>query len=408
MPCIPPFYPSPGHEDRNRHDACAGCYYYVVTKGRIRGVFTNSWIARDLVTRRSDGYHKAFKTWREVLFFWGTECDDGHPPGGCPAFEPLDISLNPSPTTHPAPAPCTIAAPEIHPAPSSATPVASSSATPTASSSSAAPVASSSAAAQCPPEYRYDYGAPPTGFGIWNTDNPTHPVIVYPSASRASSSTSSISSTLSLTDSLFSSPAHSPLLRDSVCVLPPAGPVPAGSPFSRLPPSKTEPLSPQLKKEEPQELFLPVPRVTPSTRIQLSPTGHTRAAALHFGEANPTIMDGTPRRQQHSVSPSPPSTPVAASSDSYTPSVLTTPVPYPNGGVAPAPAPADAVAPAAPPRVRQYGIRRVGIFYSSRESAYAAARSLGLEGSKIMVTDNLEKLEAWITGRPFVGDDGLV
>jgi hypothetical protein len=48
----------------------------------------------------------------------------------------------------------------------------------------------------------------------------------------------------------------------------------------------------------------------------------------------------------------------------------------------------------------------VAVFYSSYTVARAAAMLLGLEDdSKIMVSDNPEKLEAWMTGKPFVGED---
>ncbi|KAJ7166437.1 hypothetical protein C8R43DRAFT_1122001 [Mycena crocata] len=416
MPCTPPFYPSRGHEDRDRHDACAGCFYYVVTKGRVRGVFTNSWIARDLVSGVTDGFHRACKTWREVNFYWKADCDDNHPPGGCLPFETVNFSLNPPAATHPTSAPCT---PLI-----SAQAIANSS---TASPSSSIPSSSSAAPAAAQPGTNLTI-APllPSGMvpanaaaqAHWNTD-PSHPItVVHRAPPRASSSTSSTLSTssslssassLSSSSSVMRSPSHSPSQNDSICVMP------AGSPFNQRRHPKPEPVSPCPKKEEPQDLFLTVPRVTASTRIQLSPTGHARAAAL---QGNPLVIASPQHPEQ--ISPSPPSTPRAPSnssipsilatpapgggvvaapaSSSSTPSILSTPAP--GGGVVAAPAPA-----AAPARVRQYGLRGVGIFYSSWAAAHAAAASLGMEESKIMVTDNLEKLEAWITGRPFVGDD---
>ncbi|KAJ7118003.1 hypothetical protein C8R43DRAFT_1137475 [Mycena crocata] len=424
MPCIPPFYPSRGHEDRERHDTCSGCYYYVVTRGKVRGVFTNSWIAREMVARRSDGFHKAFKTWREVLFFWGTACDDDHPPGACPPFELVDFTLNPNPVTHPGPPPCTPStSAAAQPGSSSAAPVASSSAAPVASSS-AAPVASSSATPAAPPSavpVASSSAAPVLrlparpGLVVWNND-PAYPFTAAYLASRASSSTSSISSASSLTTTTSASSNGSPSLHDSVCIMP-QGPPRAGSPFNPPRHPKPEPVSPSPKKEEPQELFLTVPRVTTSTRVQLSPTGHARAAALR-GEANPTFS-ATPQHREHTVSPSPPSTPLAHAPSDATASVLATP--FPNADASGSATPSVLATPAAanaggvvaappapnPARVHQYGVCGVGIFYPSFSAAHAAALRLGLE-PKIMVSDNVEKLEAWILGKPFLGDDGAV
>jgi hypothetical protein len=42
MPCIPPYYPSPGHESRITHDSASSCQYYAVWQGRVRGIYTNS------------------------------------------------------------------------------------------------------------------------------------------------------------------------------------------------------------------------------------------------------------------------------------------------------------------------------------------------------------------------------
>ncbi|KAJ7164572.1 hypothetical protein C8R43DRAFT_1122453 [Mycena crocata] len=397
MPCSPPYYPSPGHEDRQRHDQCAACFYYVVMMGRVNGVFTNSWIARDVVSGTSHGSQKACKNWREVEFYWGVNCDKNHIPGECPVFQTsLDFSLDPASYPYPATGPCTAA--------------------PTADATSSSSLASSSAAPAAAPPPAPTAAVSPSVTGpaaavvtsrsnlrVWDND-PGYPNTY--TAPRSDTSFSSISSASSLsassTSSFTSSPSRSPSQNDSVCVLL----LPAGSPFNPTRQPKPEPRSPCPKKEEPQELFLAVPRVTASTRIQLSPTGEARAAALQRA-ANPSTI-ATPQRQQaspspfHTLSPSPPSTPLARAPSSHTsstPSVIATPAPNAAGVVV-------AAAPAPPTPVRQYGVRGVGIFYSLWAAAHAAAVSLGLDNSKIMVTDNLEKLEAWITGRPFVGDDG--
>ena len=55
------------------------------------------------------------------------------------------------------------------------------------------------------------------------------------------------------------------------------------------------------------------------------------------------------------------------------------------------------------PRVRRYGIRGVGVFYPSIDAAQAAASSLGLSDAHIMVSSNMEKLEAWMMNMPFDG-----
>ncbi|KAJ7163427.1 hypothetical protein C8R43DRAFT_946871 [Mycena crocata] len=62
--------------------------------------------------------------------------------------------------------------------------------------------------------------------------------------------------------------------------------------------------------------------------------------------------------------------------------------------------------PAAPelPRVSLYGIRGVSIFYNLYAAAQAAVACLGLSDSRIMVSDNVEKLEAWTTNKLFARD----
>lgn len=83
-------------------------------------------------------------------------------------------------------------------------------------------------------------------------------------------------------------------------------------------------------------------------------------------------------------------------------SVLVTPV-APAAAPALAPAPAPPAARAAP--VVQYGIRGVSVFYSSHAAALGAATRLALDNPRIMMTSNIEKLESWMRGDPFVGED---
>ncbi|KAJ7789995.1 hypothetical protein B0H13DRAFT_1936320 [Mycena leptocephala] len=143
------------------------------------------------------------------------------------------------------------------------------------------------------------------------------------------------------------------------------------------------------KKEEDDgpslaNLSINVPRVTPTTRVNLTPTGHARAAALLQARA--------------SVVPSVVATPARAAADpTPIPSVLMTPGPA---------APAPAVGPAPPaPRIILYGICGVTVFYNSHADALAAAGRLGMPDAKIMVSDNPDKLEAWMLGKPFRGED---
>jgi hypothetical protein len=84
------------------------------------------------------------------------------------------------------------------------------------------------------------------------------------------------------------------------------------------------------------------------------------------------------------------------------PSVLVTPV-APAAAPALAPAPAPPAACAAP--VVQYGIRGVSVFYSSHAVALGAATRLVLDNLRIMMTSNIEKLESWMRGDPFVSED---
>ncbi|KAJ6534552.1 hypothetical protein B0H10DRAFT_2246880, partial [Mycena sp. CBHHK59/15] len=176
-------------------------------------------------------------------------------------------------------------------------------------------------------------------------------------------------------------------------------PMAAPSPFSCSDGyTKTEPASPtSTKKEEPSTPNLHLrapPRVTPLTRVQLTPTGVARGAFLAAECASAAVR-------------------AEAAADIVGASVLTTPAgggarrdPVASVLVTPAAQPVPAPAPA--PWLRRaafastYGIRGVAVFYSSHAAARAAVERLGLDDSKIMVSDNIEKLEAWMTGEPFL------
>ncbi|KAF8131348.1 hypothetical protein K438DRAFT_1998906 [Mycena galopus ATCC 62051] len=84
--------------------------YYAVWEGRARGVFFDSWIARDQTSGFTDGNQKAFKKWRDVLVWWHQLCHDHHH-HGCPPFDPIIFTLDPPSNTHPGTAPCTYAPP---------------------------------------------------------------------------------------------------------------------------------------------------------------------------------------------------------------------------------------------------------------------------------------------------------
>jgi hypothetical protein len=45
------------------------------------------------------------------------------------------------------------------------------------------------------------------------------------------------------------------------------------------------------------------------------------------------------------------------------------------------------------------------VFYPSLSSAQAAAGRLGMSDAKIMVSENAEKLQAWMLGERFFGED---
>ncbi|KAJ7814808.1 hypothetical protein B0H14DRAFT_2603855 [Mycena olivaceomarginata] len=105
MTCQPPYYPCPGHESQTAHGNASSCQFYAVWAGRVRGVYSNSWIAR--ADRR---LHGCQPPWLQKMGrrrgWWRGLCREQHQ-GGCPAFEPVTFTLNPPNNTHPSSAACT-------------------------------------------------------------------------------------------------------------------------------------------------------------------------------------------------------------------------------------------------------------------------------------------------------------
>jgi hypothetical protein len=174
-----------------------------------------------------------------------------------------------------------------------------------------------------------------------------------------------------------------------------------------------------VKKEEVSSptLHLNVlPRVNMNTRVQLMPMGRARAdvlyAAAHSGPCLVAQAEGLRVHDDrpNDITATPPPPPrrdyngedVERFHPAPRPSVLVTPI-APAAAPAVAPAPVPPAPPAAP--VVQYGIRGVSVFYSSHAAALGAAMRLALDNPHIMMTSNIEKLESWMRGDPFVGED---
>ncbi|KAF8174315.1 hypothetical protein K438DRAFT_1980334 [Mycena galopus ATCC 62051] len=170
----------------------------------------------------------------------------------------------------------------------------------------------------------------------------------------------------------------------------------ANSLFSNSPNSPT-----QVKKDS-RTLTLtlgPLPRVTMSTRVQLSPTGHALGRALVVARNDEFARNDEVARNDdaaHMITPRPARAPI--------PSVLLTPQPA-AANAAHAAAPAPNLAPA--PIPTKYRIQGVPIFYPTHEMVEEAARLLSLANPCIMVSvpSQPEKLEAYILGKPFAGED---
>ncbi|KAJ7825742.1 hypothetical protein B0H14DRAFT_2596335 [Mycena olivaceomarginata] len=89
-----------------RHRNASSCQFYSVWAGRVRGVYSNSWIACAQTDGYTDANHCGFKKWADIEVWWRGLCRKQHQ-GGCPAFEPITFTLNPPNNTHPSSAACT-------------------------------------------------------------------------------------------------------------------------------------------------------------------------------------------------------------------------------------------------------------------------------------------------------------
>ncbi|KAJ7019120.1 hypothetical protein C8F04DRAFT_1198055 [Mycena alexandri] len=112
MPCKPPYYPCPGHESIAAHDACSACNFYPVFAGFMCGTIHELLDCSCQTDGYIDSRQQSFKHYSEVLHWWGDMCAKHHQ-DGCPAFAPVDSSLNLDPKTHPSSAPCTRINPNI-------------------------------------------------------------------------------------------------------------------------------------------------------------------------------------------------------------------------------------------------------------------------------------------------------
>ncbi|KAJ7106177.1 hypothetical protein C8R44DRAFT_886069 [Mycena epipterygia] len=334
MPCQPPYYASPGHEDKHKHDRVASCMYYVVCVGWHRGIFSSSWIARAQTDGFSDSKSKSFRNWSGAIEYWDDHCARNHGPT-CPDFPLLPFSLTMDPIRQPGPPPCT------HPL---------------VPSTSQAP--------------------PPLVSTSWA---PTPPPVVTVSIPSAKAGTPRIITTLPIRPRLS---------------------------------KQTEACSPwPVKTKEPKSPHLAL-CVTPYTCVQLMLTG--RALAARFDAPATTLTPTMAHEVGQLVFPlstcdaAGAGDPVARQTGPAAGGVARTPIlsllatPWPSHCVTPTTAPAPAI-PA--PRVHQYGIWGITVFFNSHASVKAAATKLGLANAKIMFSDNTNKLEAWMTGKPFLGED---
>ncbi|KAJ7719859.1 hypothetical protein B0H14DRAFT_3521128 [Mycena olivaceomarginata] len=189
----------------------------------------------------------------------------------------------------------------------------------------------------------------------------------------------SIASANDPTSGVLPMPAGSPFTSSTTSTLS-ASSVSSGSTFSgsasfmKSPTPKEEPASPQLHLNARGDVL--VAEREGHCAAQPSATANPRAAKQ--------VEHATPRAAPQEPRPSVLITPVAADANTAL---------IPAAPATPAPAP------------RQYAIRGVAVFYHSHGAALVAARSLNRPTAKIMVSDNIEKLEAWMFGKPFVGED---
>ncbi|KAJ7432991.1 hypothetical protein B0H11DRAFT_2259953 [Mycena galericulata] len=105
-PCDPVFRPSPGDEDKIRHSNTKDCWFYVVGKGHVNGIYTDSHVARRQVDRFSGSAWKKAATWDLALKTWADFCRLYHQHTPVPV---IDLSPSPSPSgsriAHPSPPP---------------------------------------------------------------------------------------------------------------------------------------------------------------------------------------------------------------------------------------------------------------------------------------------------------------
>ncbi|KAJ7784791.1 hypothetical protein B0H14DRAFT_3506994 [Mycena olivaceomarginata] len=335
MPFTPPYHTSPGHESYLNHNNNSGCSYYAVWSGRVRGVYTNSWIARDQTDSYTDAFQRAFRKWSDMEFWWNDLCNTHHK-GLCLPFELVTFMLSPSPVSHPTSPPCT------------------------APTQVLAPARALVGLALGPAPVPVPVPAPVPAAA----DAPAHPP----------------------------APAGNGFLDAGIRVYP----MPAALPFAASRPSSSLSSSSSsastVKKEEDvttPKLRLNVPPcVSPLTHVQLTPTPTRYARDM----ATPGDARALPHTHTAVVTPAGPDP--DADPEEPRPSVLAMP-----GPAAPNPVPAHV------PRVVQYGIRGVAVFYLSHATALAVARHLGMEDTKIMVSSNAAKLEAWMLGKSFEGED---
>ncbi|KAJ7210360.1 hypothetical protein GGX14DRAFT_565565 [Mycena pura] len=159
-----------------------------------------------------------------------------------------------------------------------------------------------------------------------------------------------------------------------------SAPPPAPSPFNSPRSRDSSASSPAPQKEEATTPQLST-RAHPPSRLLLTPTGMAGMSTPGLSAAL-----GTP-------------TPASSSARARGPSASVLVTPNPHATPRPAPDPAAPL-----PPVRMYGIRNVSIFFPTFEAARQAAENLKLSDSKIMVSSNYRKLEAWMSGEPFDAD----
>ncbi|KAF8183263.1 hypothetical protein K438DRAFT_1766939 [Mycena galopus ATCC 62051] len=356
---------------------------------RVAASTPSFWVARDQTEHYVNARAKSFKTWDEAIHWWNRQCTELHP-NGCPPFEPVTFSLAGDSRTQPGPDPCTFYGGPSAVCAAAPAPVATAMATPASAPAptTAAPVASSSTT--LPPVYTvvsYDVPAgvqlprqrlSPAGSPFSSTS--------YSLFSTSSVSSDSDSSTESSVSSASLSSTRSPRVKTNGLTRSPRV-KPEDVVPDLIPPPKEEPVSPRF-----------VPGVTLNTRVHLTPAGHRYAESLQ-------VTTPTPANTPTPAARRPAATPAAV-----LPSIVATPhgphVPTNVAAAPPAPAPPavpTAAAPAA--RRRAYGIRGVPVFYATYGSALAAALKLGLDDSKIMFSDNADKLEKWMSGKPFLGEE---